>query len=431
MSDNSMSTLQLGSIKLPELGPQHPPALLYGGGGQSYESISSYASEMSYLRVPNLPSPSSGAGTDNILLSPEMVYPNTAPKPSSTGRLGLRIPILRRGTNRDSSSHNPGETPVVLLRVRVISCCDLEAKGLNGYSDPFVTVSLSDKRSQTTVCKRNLNPQYGAKDATFDFPIYESLVHELGTLKFVVWDKDIIRNNYLGEYSLPVNQWINGTAFGFDDRNNKPFSVDLFSSSPTTNVRGTMRIKVGFVHLPDSTRQPDFRNTYNTLIANNNHLKVGVVTVDICHAKGLPEWPNMTYMGWDMDPFVEVSIGEQVRRTRVIQHTRDPVWNEQLSFHVRQRDLSLPIRLTVFDRYKFTADDYVGEAEINITSLVEKVTTKDSNVPLYPDRLQTMLEFDLPLSTNPKRAYTCIPIITVRANYRPYFVPGQRARQGR
>ncbi|KAH9033190.1 C2 domain-containing protein [Lactarius deliciosus] len=346
---------------------------------------------------------------------------DTAPKPSSTK--WPHIPIFGHGTSRDTSLPNPGETPVVLLRVQVISCQDLEAKDNNGYSDPFVTVSLLGKQSQTPVCKRNLNPEYRPKDATFDFPIYESLVHELGTLKFVVWDWDrMSKNDYLGEYSLPVNQWINETAFRFDDRNNKarhsllpkPFSVDLVSSSPTTNVRGTMLIKVGFVHPPGSTRQPNFRNTYNTLIANNNHLKVGIVTVDICHAKGLPEWPNMTHMGWDMDPFVEVTIGEQVQRTRVIQHTRDPFWNEQLPFHVRQHDLSLPIRLTVFDRDKFTADDYVGEAEINIASLVEKVTMKDSKIPLYPDQLQTMLEFDLPLSTNPKRAYLCIPIITFR-----------------
>jgi len=85
-----------------------------------------------------------------------------------------------------------------------------------------VVVSVLDKQCQTPVCKRNLNPVYEAKDATFDFPIYASLVHKLGTLNFVVWDKDKFKkNDYLGEYALPVNQWFHGTAFAFYDPNNQ------------------------------------------------------------------------------------------------------------------------------------------------------------------------------------------------------------------
>jgi len=49
-----------------------------------------------------------------------------------------------------------------------------------------VIISGLGKRFQTPVCKRNLNPVYGPKDTSFDFPIYASLVHKLGTLKFVV-----------------------------------------------------------------------------------------------------------------------------------------------------------------------------------------------------------------------------------------------------
>ncbi|KAH9173673.1 hypothetical protein EDB89DRAFT_1957060 [Lactarius sanguifluus] len=54
----------------------------------------------------------------------------------------LHIPILRRGSSRDSSesSPSPGETPVIYLRVQVISCQDLEAKDRNGYSDPCVGI---------------------------------------------------------------------------------------------------------------------------------------------------------------------------------------------------------------------------------------------------------------------------------------------------
>ncbi|KAH9054980.1 C2 domain-containing protein [Lactarius vividus] len=176
-------------------------------------------------------------------------------------------PSNQRRTSSHSSSLNSSETPLVILRVQVLSCQNLQSKDIiSRSSDPFVIVSILGKQSYTPVCKRNLNPVYDPKDATFDFPIYNSQVKMLDTLDFAVWDKDMVRDDFLGKYSLPVHQWIPGTAFSFNDRNNQPFLVDLTSSHSATSVRGTMRIKVGFVHPPNLTSVPDFGETYNTLI---------------------------------------------------------------------------------------------------------------------------------------------------------------------
>jgi Ca2+-dependent lipid-binding protein len=127
--------------------------------------------------------------------------------------------------------------------VQILSCQNLEAKDRNGYSDPcvspsaplslielacllspaisFVTVSVLSTRFQTSVCKRTLSPVYAAKDATFDFPIYMSLADKLGVLEFVVWDKDILTKEYMGEHALPLDEWFKGTAFAFDDPDNQ------------------------------------------------------------------------------------------------------------------------------------------------------------------------------------------------------------------
>lgn len=332
-------------------------------------------------------------------------------KPSRIAQSRTRVFVSR------GSDSYPGEAPVATLRVQILSCHNLEARNRSGYHDPFVIVSGLGKRFQTPVCKRNLNPFYDSKDATFDFPVYTSLVHKLGTLEFAVWNHDVIINDDLGVYALPVGQWFKGTAFAFNDRNNQPYFVHLVSSHPTTTVRGTMRIKVGFVPLPNSAGPPDFGKTHNALInpvlappvACKDH--VGIVVLDIGSAKNLPDWPNMTFTGWDMDPFVKVSIGnEAVGTTRIIQHSRNPVWDELLLFHVREHDLSLPLRLAVFDHDTFTPDDYVGAAEINIATLN---TGRHS-------ALLAMHEFDLPLTKNPKRSYRCTPSITFRADYQSY-----------
>jgi hypothetical protein len=41
-----------------------------------------------------------------------------------------------------------------------------------------------------------------------------------------------------------------------------------------------------------------------------------------------------------MDPFVVISFGKKVFRTRVIRHSRDPEWNEKMLFHVRRYALA-------------------------------------------------------------------------------------------
>lgn len=86
----------------------------------------------------------------------------------------------------------------------------------------FVVISLLGNRHQTPVAKRTLNPAYNPKDATFDFPIHLSLADKLGVVELVVWDKDMLKKDYLGEAWIPLEDWFrDGRAYAFDDMNNK------------------------------------------------------------------------------------------------------------------------------------------------------------------------------------------------------------------
>jgi phosphatidylserine decarboxylase len=198
-----------------------------------------------------------------------------------------------------------------------------------------------------------------------------------------------------------------------------------------------MCIKVGFVHPPTSTSPLDYWNIYNTL-ANRvlpvgpqaDH--VGIVTLLIWGARELPDWPTgklfvpintpssltrspVTHIGWDMDPYVKVTIGDESQSTQVIRHDRNPVWNKQLVFHVCERDLSLPIILSVFDWDRLSFDDHVGDVKIPISQLFGSTSKKDRTAGFYSDGLPTMSEFkNIPLTLNPTRPYKINPALTFR-----------------
>jgi len=101
----------------------------------------------------------------------------------------------------------------------------------------FVVVSILNDRKQTPVAKRTLNPVYNPKDATFDFPIYLSLADKIGVVEIVAWDKDLLKRDYLGEVSLPLEDWFvdkkndKERVYGFHQEGNEvrqPLSMSLF-----------------------------------------------------------------------------------------------------------------------------------------------------------------------------------------------------------
>lgn len=68
------------------------------------------------------------------------------------------------------------------------------------------------------------------------------------------------------------------------------------------------------------------------------------------------------------DPYVMLCLGNQSVKTRVIKNNLNPVWNEKLMLSIP--DDIPPLKVIVFDKDKFTTDDYMGEAEVDIEPLV-------------------------------------------------------------
>ncbi|GAB4827398.1 hypothetical protein Ancab_034283 [Ancistrocladus abbreviatus] len=90
---------------------------------------------------------------------------------------------------------------------------------------------------------------------------------------------------------------------------------------------------------------------------------VGLIHVKVLKGTNLAVRDMMT-----SDPYVIISLGHQSVKTRVVKNNLNPVWNEKLMLSIP--DSVPPLKLVVYDKDKFTTDDFMGEAEIDIQSLV-------------------------------------------------------------
>ncbi|KAK7331278.1 hypothetical protein VNO77_25498 [Canavalia gladiata] len=68
------------------------------------------------------------------------------------------------------------------------------------------------------------------------------------------------------------------------------------------------------------------------------------------------------------DPYVILTLGQQTVQTTVVRSNLNPVWNEEYMLSVPE-DYG-PMKLKVYDHDTFSADDIMGEADIDLQSLI-------------------------------------------------------------
>lgn len=90
---------------------------------------------------------------------------------------------------------------------------------------------------------------------------------------------------------------------------------------------------------------------------------VGLMKVNIIRGTNLAVRDVLT-----SDPYVVLTLGHQTVKTRVVRRSLNPVWNESLMLSIP--DPIPPLKLKVLDKDRFSADDEMGEAEIDIQALV-------------------------------------------------------------
>ena len=109
-----------------------------------------------------------------------------------------------------------------------------------------------------------------------------------------------------------------------------------------------------------------------------------------------------------MDPFVVISFGKKVFRSRVIRRSRNPVRDEKLLFHVHKYETSYKVLLTVLDWDKLSSNDHIGDVTLDVKELIDSAPQPDPQTALYKAYEEEgatggkgeegMTQFSLPLS---------------------------------
>jgi phosphatidylserine decarboxylase len=152
---------------------------------------------------------------------------------------------------------------------------------------------------------------------------------------------------------------------------------------------------------------------------------MGITFLEIESADDLPPEKNVIRTGFDMDPFVIVTYGVSTFRTRAIRHSLKPVWNEKLYFHVKSSEENYKIKFAVYDKDKFTNNDFVASQEISISDIIQMMPTDtDTSAEHTPSEEieHNMGRHTIPLKlAKPEKWQDDVhPTLTIRAKFVPY-----------
>lgn len=210
-----------------------------------------------------------------------------------------------------------------------------------------------------------------------------------------------------------------------DEGSRRSSATSLQSVSEATPPSGKSRKIFRRSRLGRKKRRPrDFN-------LENDHNILGIVVMEVQSATDLPRLKNALRVGWDMDPFVVISFGKKVFRTRVIRHSLNPTWDEKLLFHVHEHEANFTIQMTLLDWDKISGNDYIGSSTLPLAELIADAPRPDPETGLYgenEDGKHESREFTLPILTNKSMAWELKhkPALTVRAKYEPYGALRQR-----
>jgi len=332
----------------------------------------------------------------------------------------------------------------LVLKATVVKGQNLAPKDRNGFSDPFVILSLGDYRFITEVIPKTLDPTW---NATFEMSLSGVAAP---TLQCVCWDKDFVGKEYMGEFEVTLDE-----LFTDGRIETEPRWFPLKSTQKNTHISGEIQLQFSLLDSTDGAATADqisqkwqlwLGSLVSTPASEEENLDrqlgeagidleddddedssdeadeakseegsqggkiapttskkekvkaklkqkayefshgsdcVGIVYLEVSKITDLPPEHNMTRTGFDMDPFVIVSLGKKVYRTKHVRHSLNPVYDEKMVFQVLRHEQNYQISFVVIDRDKLSGNDYVADTLFSLQEVIATQSAPDPQTGLY------------------------------------------------
>jgi Ca2+-dependent lipid-binding protein len=220
------------------------------------------------------------------------------------------------------------------LKVTVEKANGVKSSDYGGKGDPYVCVLLdSNLLGQTDPVKNTFDPVFN-KEFNFD------VSGDYHTLFLSIWDSDIGKDDYISHLSIPT--------------------ADLVSKK---NIAGTLPL----FQQPTPEATPVALGSLTFSVAWTLPNLLGKVDIKLIKGSDLAK-TDLIGSSDQSDPYAEVLLdGKSVGKTKVINNTKDPEWNEIISFQGKGQHQSLEI--VVWDK-DILRDDPIGKLRLPIADIV-------------------------------------------------------------
>ncbi|XP_022718274.1 FT-interacting protein 1-like [Durio zibethinus] len=273
-----------------------------------------------------------------------------------------------RGGDKTSSTYDLVEQMHYLF-VNVVKAKDLPVMDISGSLDPYVEVKLGNYKGQTKHLEKNQNPVW---HQIFAFS-RERLQSNL--LEVIVKDKDFGKDDFVGKVVFDVLE------IPLRVPPDSPLAPQWYrlADKKGDKVKGEIMLGVWMGTQADESFpeawHSDAHNISPSNLANTRskvyfspklyYLRIHVMEAQdlVPHEKGrLPS------------PYVKVIVGNQIRPTKLLERTINPVWDDQLMFVVSE-PFEDYIIISVEDRVGAGKDEVLGRAMIPIRDVPQRLET--------------------------------------------------------
>ncbi|XP_037078873.1 multiple C2 and transmembrane domain-containing protein-like isoform X2 [Pollicipes pollicipes] len=262
----------------------------------------------------------------------------------------------------DFSGAEPGADPLehelLLLQVRLRYGRHLPAMDAGGTSDPYVKFKLGSRVVyKSDIAYKTLNPVWDEGFQVILRNPYQKLLLKVYDHDWGIHD-DFIGQAKLDFSTLPLNEEREVTVALV----NPAVSGTCGTITVAVVIASTTRDEMEEAKLAESKPPAAEKGT-------KGQPWTGIVNVVLVKAKGLLAMDA----GRTSDPYVKFKLGKEKYKSRSINHSLSPRWNEEFRLHLYSHGPHI-IEMEVFDHDLKTVDDFMGKATLDLSELQREKT---------------------------------------------------------